>query len=127
MSPKEINDIAEQLSSILDIDNKLKNLQSSFDEKLEKVNSSIRDLVDRELKELRWSMENRFLEAEKRTVETQNSIKSLNRKIKDIESDQRTTQAIGCAVLDSGVSFKGTRIPYPLQGNAAIEDIKDYY
>jgi len=56
-----------------------------------------------------------------------NSIRSLTRRVRDIESDQRTTQAIGRAVLDSGVSFKDTRIPYPLQGNAAIEDIKDYY
>uniref|UniRef100_UPI004056CE8B hypothetical protein n=1 Tax=Candidatus Electronema sp. TaxID=2698783 RepID=UPI004056CE8B len=62
-----------------------------------------------------------------RLQNVESSLKKLTRRVRDIESDQRTTQAIGRLVQDAGLSFKDTRIPYPLQGNAAIEDIKDYY
>lgn len=60
-----------------------------------------------------------------RFASVENSIRSLNRKVHDLESDNRTTMAVARAVREMGVGFK--EIPYQLEGNAAIENIKEYY
>ena len=51
---------------------------------------------------------------------------SLERKVKDIESDQRTDVSISRAVREMGI-FRKDRSSSPLKGNAFLEEIKDDY
>ena len=53
-------------------------------------------------------------------------IKSINRKLKELESNQRSADSI----LRNVVQGSGRRIekaPYELQGHGFVEEIKDYY
>lgn len=54
------------------------------------------------------------------------SIRSLKQKVHDLESDSRTDRALLRAAQKMGFGFH-EKTPYELQGNAAIEDIKEYY
>jgi hypothetical protein len=95
-------------------------IKALFRQELLTVQCNIRSSFDERIIMMESKMENKFDSIEK-------SISSLKRRVRDIESDQRTTQAFGRVIQASGISFKDSPIPYPLQGNAAIEDIKDYY
>jgi septal ring factor EnvC (AmiA/AmiB activator) len=71
------------------------------------------------INEFRFESESRFIEISK-------NISRLEKKVKDIESDQRTDVSISRAVREMGI-FRRDRSSSPLKGNAFLEEIKDDY
>ena len=72
---------------------------------------------------------NKLEEMEKKTLSKKDfkkEIKLLERKIKELESNQRSADSI----LRNVVQGNGRRIekaPYELEGHGFVEEIKDYY
>lgn len=72
---------------------------------------------EKNINELRFETESKFIEITKK-------ISSMEQKIKDIEEDRRTDLSIARATRRMKFFEK---MPQELQGNAFTEDIKDYY
>jgi septal ring factor EnvC (AmiA/AmiB activator) len=101
---KDIKDLKDLILSSFDV-------FSSFQEELKTINISIRSL----------NQKVHDLESDSRAGRER-----LEKKMKDLESDSRTDKALLRAAQQMGFGFRG-KTPYELQGNAAIEDIKEYY
>lgn len=97
MTQKEMLEISKQIVAILDIENKI---ASILDDKLSPIKVEL--------------------------TEVKRSLGFLSSRVRDLESDNRTDKALIRAARQMGFGFH-EKTPYELQGNAAIEDIKEYY
>ena len=91
--------------------------------------AQIGQLLDEKLKPIDnrlTSLEEEFKKVDRKLNDIETFNQKVDRKLKDLESDSRTDKAMLRAARQMGFGFH-EKTPYELQGNAAIEDIKEYY